>query len=180
LDETSYLYYVGVDGNSDGRIDKDGSGKPITRAATVVEPWTNISADGTVDPFPTVGTLTGDPELSSAKNANWNQVGAKQNTLDEAQSSKNEGVYRLKTIGSPANFHARVPGHQSRRRPEHRPAEGRPVRGQLDGLDAQRKGRQRSLVQTQQPPGDPRAEDPDHGQRRQQEVLFGRESEQRG
>ncbi|MBX7165520.1 MAG: hypothetical protein K1X74_04140 [Pirellulales bacterium] len=98
LAEKSYGWNIGVDNNGDGRIDLR-NGQPVTSSLTVIEPWTNIGGAGRVDTFPSLAQLSGDPVWSPAIKANWNQVGAKKNSLDEAQSTKQEGVYRLRTNG---------------------------------------------------------------------------------
>lgn len=100
LADKPYTFNVGVDANKDGRIDKDSSGNPLTQFRTIEEAWTNITADSTQDPFPTVPSIKNDPNIGDAVKANWNTVGSKTNTFDEASTIKKEGIYRLKTQGN--------------------------------------------------------------------------------
>ncbi|MFO0947440.1 MAG: hypothetical protein U1D30_16145 [Planctomycetota bacterium] len=98
LAEKPYTYQVGVDANNDGRIDKDQNGNPITAFKNVAEAWTNVTANGGTEAFPTIPNLTNDVNLKDAVNANWSTVGSKANTFDEAQYVKQEGVYRVKKV----------------------------------------------------------------------------------
>jgi hypothetical protein len=101
LADQSFTYNVGVDANKDGRIDKDANGNPVTRFFDALrEPWANVTKDGSVEAFPTVPSLRNNPDISTAVRANWNTVGAKTNTFDEATNIKKEGIYRLKTQGN--------------------------------------------------------------------------------
>lgn len=100
LADKPYSFNVGVDANKDGRIDKDSSGNPVTQLRTIEEAWTNITADSTSDPFPTIPSIKNDPNIGDAVKANWNTVGSKTNTFDEASTIKKEGIYRLKTQGN--------------------------------------------------------------------------------
>ena len=100
LADKPFTFNVGVDANKDGRIDKDASGNPVTAFRTIEEAWANIGQDATADPFPTIPSIKNNPDVGDAVKANWNTVGSKTNTFDEATSIQKEGIYRLKTQGN--------------------------------------------------------------------------------
>ena len=99
LAEKAYAFKVGTDANKDGHLDLDSNGDPILHSTTVAEPWSNITRKGFAEPFPTVSQLKTSTTLGKAVQANWNTVGPKTNTFDEATSIRNEGIYRVLTQG---------------------------------------------------------------------------------
>lgn len=100
LADDKYLFPIPQDTNADGRADVDTNGDRVTVPLHVQEPWVNIDATGKSPDFPAVPSSTTDTVLKLAKNANWNKVGSKATTFDEAESIRKEGVYRIHKQGT--------------------------------------------------------------------------------
>jgi uncharacterized repeat protein (TIGR01451 family) len=104
LADTPAIYQVGVDQSpKDGRIDLNAQGNPsltsITTAA--LEPLVTINGTGQSSAFPTVSDIAkAGAQWSGAAQANWNTIGTKGASFDEAELTLNEGQYLKETRGS--------------------------------------------------------------------------------
>ncbi|HND50898.1 MAG TPA: LamG domain-containing protein, partial [Pirellulaceae bacterium] len=102
LADSPTTYTIGVDANKDGQIDRNSSGGQVLSTTTVasLEPWANISGAGVAEPFPTPSAISKSAAaMKGAAALNWNQVGGKATSFDEADDVQNEGVYRTMKRG---------------------------------------------------------------------------------
>ncbi|MFO0903855.1 MAG: LamG-like jellyroll fold domain-containing protein [Pirellulales bacterium] len=104
LADSPILYQVGVDSAPrDGRIDLSAAGAPIyvSTSQAAVEPFNTIDARGQSSTFPSVNTISrAGGNVGGAAAANWNTVGAKATTFDEAELTLQEGQYLKETRGA--------------------------------------------------------------------------------